>query len=184
MATHDVNLGSGYVCGMFYHAPKGTPLPEYPTQVLGAGWTEVGYISEDGITWNTARESETLKDWSKSIRRLLPSDDSPTVTAPILSTSTESLKTVFGKVETEEANKDHGALSKVTVSAGETSDSEAFLFIGKDDDDTFMLGTSDGYVSSVSDITFAPGEAVNWEATITADQWVFMKDDGQVVKTP
>ena len=51
MASNDVKLGAGLATGMFYHAPKGTALPTYPTETLAEAWKEVGYVAEDGITW-------------------------------------------------------------------------------------------------------------------------------------
>lgn len=179
MSTNDVNFGIGYATGMFYHAPADTALPTYPTETLGAGWVEAGYIGADGIVFSPAVANEQLKDWSRTIRRMLPSEDSPTVQAPIISTTGESLKTLFGPVASSAASSAHGATTAVTITANTMTDPEAFLFIGKDGDDTFMLGTTKGYVSTVDDITFAPGEAVTWNATITADAWTFMKDDGQ-----
>ncbi|MBQ6240874.1 MAG: hypothetical protein IJK56_11040 [Firmicutes bacterium] len=180
MSTNDVNFGIGYATGMFYHAPADTALPSYPTETLGTGWTEVGYIAADGITFSPSIASEQLKDWSKTIRRMTPSEDSPTVQAPIISTTGESLKTLFGAVTSGAASSAHGATTAVSITANTMTDAEAFLFIGKDGDDTFMLGTTKGYISTVDDITFAPGEAITWGATITADEWTFMKDNGQV----
>lgn len=179
MASNDVNFGTGYATGMFYHAVESTALPTYPTDTLSNAWKEVGYISGDGITFSPAIASEQLKDWSKTIRRMTPSEDSPTVQAPIISTTAESLKTLFGPVTAGAASSAHGATSAVTITANTMTDAEAFLFIGKDGDDTFMLGTTKGYVSTVDDITFVPGEAITWNATITADEWTFMKDNGQ-----
>ena len=70
MGSNVVNLGIGAATGMFFHAPKNTALPAYPTADLSAtDWEEVGYISQDGITWHHGRSAEPLKDWSNSIRR-------------------------------------------------------------------------------------------------------------------
>lgn len=179
MASNDVNFGTGYATGMFYHATATTALPTYPTETLAAAWKEVGYISADGITFSPAISGEQLKDWSRTIRRMSPSEESPSVQAPIISTTSESLKTLFGTVTTAAASAAHGATNAVTITANTMTSAEAFLFIGKDGDDSFMLGTTSGYISTVDDITFVPGEAITWNATITADQWTFMKDNGQ-----
>ena len=55
MASNDTKLGAGYALGMFYHAPAGTVLPTYPGEELAAAWEEIGDVTEDGITWATAR---------------------------------------------------------------------------------------------------------------------------------
>ena len=186
MASNNVNLGIGAATGMFFHAPSGTALPTYPTESLGADWTEVGYISADGITWHHGRSAEPLKDWSNSIRRQLQSDATGTVTAPIIFTTNEVMETLFGSgnVTSATATTAHGALDSVVVQEGVMSGEEAFLFLMKDGDDTMMLGTTKGFITSLDDVSFAPGSAITWNATVSADAWKFMKDDGQVVTSP
>ena len=231
--TNDVNLGIGAASGMFYTAPAGTQLPEYPsapltqdvyTQCTAASvydanedyytksgdtytkatvteetfnanktdyytkavvdvWTEVGSISADGITWSTKHDFESLKNWANQIERMLPSDDSPTVNAPIIDTTESSLGVVFGadNIKKVAATEDHGEIIYVDVNIDTTSEAKAYLFIGRDGDDMFMLGTSRGFLQSLDDISFAPGDPITWNATIAASTWRFAKDNGQVV---
>ena len=177
---YDVNLGTGRASGYFYHAAAGTALPASPLAQLAAAWVEVGYIAEDGITWATGRSSEPLKDWANKIRRQLQSEPTGTVAAPIISTTAEALKTIFGASNVTEtpATTGHGDLVSVDVAEGVVSGEEAFLFIMKDGDDAIMLGTTSGYVTALEDISFAPGSAITWNATVSADTWRFMKDAG------
>ena len=187
MSTHNVNLGIGNYAesgttGMFYHAPAGTALPTYPSETLGSSWKEAGAISEDGITLNTNRTFDQLKNWAKKIARLLPSEESGTVGAPVLDTTEESFKTIFGEdnVTVVAATATHGKLISVDIEAGNTPDPEAYLFLMKDGDDMIMIGTTKGYISEVAEVAFQPNAAITWDATITADKWTIMKDDGQV----
>lgn len=179
---YEVNLGTGRASGYFYHAPKGTALPASPLAELAEDWTEVGYIAEDGITWSTGRSSEPLKDWANKIRRQLQSEPTGTVAAPIISTTAEVLKTIFGEANVAEsaATATHGKLVSVAVAEGVVSGEEAFLFIMKDGDDAMMLGTTAGFITALEDISFAPGSAITWNATVSADTWTFMKDDGAI----
>jgi hypothetical protein len=180
MSSNDVKLGAGLATGMFYHAPKGTALPTYPTETLAEDWKEVGYVAEDGITWHHGRSGEPLKDWSNTIRRILDSSDDKTIAVPIISTTKEALKTIFGADNVTEAaaTTGHGKLLTIT-SDDMMSGEEAFLFLMKDGDDTFMLGTTKGMITALDDVSFAPGAAITWNATVSADSWTFMKDDGQ-----
>lgn len=176
--SNAVNLGIGAATGMFYHAPKGTALPDFPTTPASTAWVEVGYISEDGITWHHGRSAEPLKDWSNSIRRQIQSDATGTVAAPIISTTEEALNTIFGKdnVTATTATTAHGASAGVEVKEGVMSGEEAFLFLMKDGDDAFMLGTTSGFITNLDDISFAPGSVITWNATISADAWKFIKE--------
>lgn len=177
---YDVNLGTGKASGYFYHATKGTALPESPLAELTEAWKEVGYVAEDGITWATGRSSEPLKDWANKIRRQLQSEPTGTVAVPIISTTAEVLKTIFGASNVVEsaASTTHGKLVSVEVAEGVVSDEEAFLFIMKDGDDAMMLGTTSGFITALEDIVFAPGSPITWNATVSADTWKFVKDDG------
>jgi len=177
---YDVNLGTGKASGYFYHAAKGTALPESPLAELTEAWKEVGYVAEDGITWATGRSSEPLKDWANKIRRQLQNEPTGTVAVPIISTTAEALKTIFGASNVVEsaATATHGKLVSVEVAEGVVSDEEAFLFIMKDGDDAMMLGTTSGFITALEDIVFAPGSPITWNATVSADTWKFVKDDG------
>ena len=184
--THNVNLGIGNAAesettGMFYHAPAGTALPTYPSEDLSEEWVEVGAISEDGITLNTNRNFNKLKDWANRIARLRPAEESGTVGAPVLDTTEESFKTLFGadNVTVVPANASHGKLISVDIEQDNMPDAEAFLFLMKDDDDMLMVGTTKGYITELGEVAFAPNDAIIWNATISADKWRIMKDNGQ-----
>ena len=191
MATHNVNLGVGNAAdsgttGMFYHAEAGTALPTYPSETLSGDWTEVGAISEDGITLNTNRTFNKLKDWANRIARLRPAEESGTVVAPVLDTTEESFKTIFGaeNVKVTAATAAHGKLTGAELTADNMPDPEAYLFLMKDGDDMLMVGTTKGYITELGEVPFAPNDAIVWNATISADKWVIMKDNGQTVSSP
>ena len=179
MATNNVNLGIGRATGMFYHAPEGTALPSYPSESLATAWVEVGAISEDGITFSPAKDSETLKNWAKEVERLLPSEDNPSVQAPIIYTTEESLKAVFGEdyvTTTAAVSGSHGGLVSVEINPNNLPDKEAYLFIMKDGDDLLMLGTTSGIIKAVDDVEMSPAAAITWTVTIESDTWTFLKE--------
>lgn len=183
MASNNVNLGAGAATGMFYTAAAGEALPAYPSADLtGTNWKEAGAVSIDGITWNTGKDSKPLRNWAKQIERLIASEEGGSVEAPLLYTTQETLETIFGEdnVTVTAANASHGKLISVDVGPGVSGDALAFLFIMKDGDDMLMIGTTRGIVREVADINFTPTEGITWTATIEADTWRFLKDDGQV----
>lgn len=182
--TYDVNLGIGNsadsgVTGMFYKAPAGTSLPADAATTPGSAWTEVGAVSHDGITFSPNKDYDDLKNWANKIERQLPSDEPGQVTAPIIYTTEEVMKTIFGanKVTVTAATAQAGKKIKVDMGGNNTPDPQAFLFIMKDGDDMMMIGTTKGFVSITSDISFQPDDAITWEALIKGD-WTFMKAAG------
>ena len=88
---------------------------------------------------------------------------------------------MFGadNVEVTAATTTHGKLVSVNVEQDAMPEAEAFLFLMKDGDDMIMIGTKRGYISELGEVAFQPNNAITWNATITADTWVIMKDNGQ-----
>lgn len=181
MASNNVNLGIGLASGMFYVANAGTALPSFPSDSL-TDWQLAGAITADGITWSTGKDSEPLRNWAKEVERLVASDEGGTVEAPLMYTNEETLKVIFGEdnVTTTAASSTHGDLVSVTVAPGVSASPSAFLFIMRDGEDMLMLGTSNGIVRDVGDVSFSPTEAITWTATIEAASWTFLKDNGQI----
>ncbi len=182
MATHEAKLGLGLATGMFYHAPAGTTLPTYPLATL-SGWTKVGDVSSDGINVSFGRSTADFRTWANQIKRTALTEHNEDISVPIMDTTEEALKTVFGAdaVTTSAATAQHGALVSVALSEGELPDEEAYLFLMKDGDDVIMIGTEKGQIKEVADVAFQPGALITWTPTITAlgDGWQMIVDDGQ-----
>ena len=184
MASNKVNLGIGMPStGMFFTAPAGTALPTSPFDTLAVDWTKVGDITADGITWATGKDSEPLRNWAKETVRLASSEEGGTVTAPIMETTEDTLKAIFGSsnVTVTPADSSHGKIVSVTVEPGVSAAPAAFLFLMKDGEDGILVGCETGIIREVSDVAFAPTEAIVWEATIESASWTITKDDGQTL---
>lgn len=183
MANHDAKLGIGLATGMFYHAPAGTSLPTYPGATL-TNWVEVGDVTQDGITLALDKSTEAIKNWANVTKRIILTDHSETVSAPIQDTTEEVFKTIVGtnNVTTTAASSSHGKLINVSLSESSLPEAEAFLFLMKDDDDMIALGCSYGQITSIDNVTFAPSGAIVWTPTITALEggWKLITDDGDV----
>lgn len=182
--THDVNLGIGLATGMAFHAPAGTALPTYPGEALAEAWKEIGAVSEDGISYGMNHSMTPLRNWAKVIERLMAADGDATIKAPFMDTTKETLETLFGAenvVETA-ATQTHGKLLSITIGPDTMPEAEAFLFLMKDGDDMIMIGSTNATVTAVDDITFAPNNAIIWNATISSKSWTIVKDNGQVTQ--
>ena len=160
----DVKLGTGLATGMFFHAPADTALPTDPTATLDAAWTHVGDVSDAGITLELSKSTTNLRNWANAVKRVIMTEHSETIQAPIMDTTEESLKTVVGADNVSVSNN----VITVNLSAGALPPEEAFLWVMKDGDDMMMIGCSRGQVSSVDNVTFSPGDPIRWTPTITA----------------
>ena len=160
----DVKLGIGQATGMFYHAPAGTALPTDPTAAIPNTWTHVGDVTDAGITLALNKSVTDLRNWANVIKRSIMTEHSETVQAPIMDTTEEALKTVFGEGSVTVSQD----IVTVVLSQDDLPPAEAFLFVMKDGDDMMMIGCSNGQITAVDNVSFAPGAAINWTPTITA----------------
>lgn len=182
MASHDTKMGIGYASGMFYHAPAGTALPTYPTETLPVAWVEVGDVSSDGITLTLDKSTEVIRNWANEVKRVILTEHTETIAATIMDTTEEVFKVILGdSVTTTAASSSHGNLVTASLTQEALPEPEAFLFVMKDGDDCIAIGTENGQITSMDDVTFTPGEAIKWVPTITAleDGWQIILDDGQ-----
>lgn len=179
----EVMLGTGLATGMCYHAPAGTALPTYPSETLNKAWVKVGDVSSDGITMELDKSTDTIKNWANVVKRNILTDHTETVQVPIIDTTEQSLKTVLGEgnVKVTEATAEHGKLIDAHLSISDLPKAEAFLFLMKDGDDMIALGTSDGQITALESVSFAPNNTITWTPTITGmkDGWHMITDDGQ-----
>ena len=175
----NVLVGAGLATGMFFTAPKGTALPSYPGETLGAGWTEVGAITEDGITLSLPN-GDVIRNWALVAERKINTENGQ-ITAPIMYTTKKVLETLFGtnNVTHVAATSTHGNLDSVELAPDVSAEPAAFLFLMKDGDKLAMLGSSDALITEIGDVSFTPSEGATWEATIDGT-WTFMVDDGDI----
>ena len=175
----DVLIGAGLATGMFYTAPKGTVLPVSPMDTLGGDWTEVGAITEDGITL-TLPSGDVLRNWAKIAERKINTENG-SVSAPIMYTTKKVLETLFGASNVTHIAPDssHGNIDSVTLAPDVSAEPASYLFLMKDGDRLAMLATNDALITEIGDVSFNGGASANWEATIEGT-WTFATDDGQV----
>ena len=175
----NVLVGAGLATGMFFTAPKGTALPAYPGETLGAGWTEVGAITEDGITLSLPN-GDVIRNWALVAERKINTENGQ-ITAPIMYTTKKVLETLFGtnNVTHVAATSTHGNLDSVELAPDVSAEPASFLFLMKDGDKLAMLGSSDALITEIGDVSFTPSEGATWEATIDGT-WTFMVDDGDI----
>jgi hypothetical protein len=64
--------------GSVYVASVGATEPSSPTATPSSDWTELGYLSEDGVTWSVGKATEDVNAWQSffPVRTLVTSQTS------------------------------------------------------------------------------------------------------------
>ena len=226
----NAKLGIGLATGMAFHAPAGTALPTYPTDIVGengdgtstdeftataaissftidgveadpedvsvsgttvtysgtaldggekiaityfvGAWRAIGDVTHDGISVTTDKSVNNIRNWANVIKRSTLSEHTETVQVPIMDTTEDSLKVVVGasNVIVTPAAGSHGKTIDCDLSSGSLPAPEAFIFIMKDGNDVMAVGMSNGQITAVDAIAFAPENTINWTPTITAQE--------------
>ena len=176
---NEVFLGAGNATGMFYRAQKGTALPNYPGETLGAGWELVADVGEDGLSLKLP-SGEVIRNWAMAAKRKVNTENG-VLTVPVLDTTKKALEALFGKdnVEYLAATSQHGNVTSVEFGIDTSAEPAAYLFLMKDGDTLAYVGSSDALITEVSDVVFKAGEPTMWTAQIDGT-WKFMFDDGDV----
>lgn len=178
MATNEVNIGKGRASGMLLTAASGTALPTTLTEETLEAWgTEVGFISDDGMTLRLSRTKENIKDWSNTVRRVVLTDHEEGASGNCICTTAAALTQLFGSgaVTTQT-----GGTFKVNLSTGTLPAPAAYLFVMIDGDDLLAYGCTEGQMAVTSDVSFTATDAIEWPFDVTA-----MGEGGMVfIKTP
>lgn len=90
-ATEVRVAGAGHV----YAAPAGTAMPA-DLEALPVAWVDLGYVTEDGVTFSFSRETTDLNAWQGSKLRVLTTAEPATCAFALMQTNEDVLPVVFG----------------------------------------------------------------------------------------
>ena len=154
--------------GAILSAPLGTTLP---TSVDDAttGFTDSGFISEDGLQLTNDLSTTDIMDWSGTLVRRIKESFSGTLAWSQLETNAEALKNAFGDdaVTVTPATQTHGEQLAVAIK-GELPAAKSWVFKIKDGDAKVLIVVPNGQVSSLGEVNFTAGDAIVWPVTLSA----------------
>lgn len=98
--------------GGTFRAPLATAVPSDATTALASGFVDGGYVGEDGLTMNIAKSQEKIRDWGKSVVKVIQTEHDVTFNWEYIEFSKEAAESFFGA-------------ENVTFTAGTVADPEA-----------------------------------------------------------
>lgn len=151
------------VTGAVYVAASGATLPTDAITAVDAAFSDVGYVSEEGVTTSTGTESTDIKAWQNGdiVRKVQTSHDF-TVAFTMLETNGKSLELYYGNY-----TAGPGGASGVVEVKGEQGYRGSFVINVLDVDDDIRIVIPDGQVTERGDVVYVNGDAITYPVTIT-----------------
>lgn len=153
-------------------AKRGATLPADADTPLDTGvFTKLGYISEDGVTRKTDRDTEKIKAWGNYTVKTLIKDNSVTYSLTFLESSNgDLLKALFGEdnvVITTPKSGVHDGKIAIKHSA-QLPEPAVFTLEMKDGDTAMREVIPNGQLTVTGDVTFVHNDVIRYEVEIDA----------------
>lgn len=169
--TQNVTYGKPKVGGAISVAPLGTTLPTDASGDLDAGFKNLGYISEDGLTNADTRESESIKAWGNDIVLTTQTDKTDTFTFTLIEAlNVDVLKFYYG-----EENVTGTLETGITVKANSKDLKPVSLVVDMVFQNALKrIVIPQAKITETGEIVYNDTEAVGYETTVQA----FNNEDG------
>jgi hypothetical protein len=151
------------ITGSISKGPTSATLPTSTSATL-TGFTDLGYIGEDGVTEARDQSSEKIKAWQRGENvRTVITEGSLTYKFVMIETSKVTVETFYQSTATSAATE-----GSITVYPTAQAGRFAWVFDVADDPQSIRVVIPEGEVTEVGEVKYANGEAIGREITITA----------------
>lgn len=150
--------------GAVYTAPLLTSYPTDTTSAWDAGWVDLGYVSEDGVTESYSDDSEVIKAWQGgvTVRTVITSTE-----ATFAFTLLETKKAAWELYHKGSLLTDDGTTASMSVKNA-TADEKMFGLDVVDGTNHVRIIVPRGEVTERGDIVYVNNAPVGYELTLTA----------------
>jgi hypothetical protein len=152
--------------GSVYIAPKGTTAPTDLDTAWAAGWSDLGYLSEDGVSLEYSTDTEDINAWQSlsPVRKVLTGVDM-TLGFTALELKTATIKLYFPSSTMTDVS---GTVHKLDIPAAPSSDERAIGLEWLDGTIKNRLIIPRGEITERGAITIGRSDAVGLEMTVSA----------------
>lgn len=163
--VNNVTAGKPKTGGAISIAATTATLPTDATTALGEAFAGLGYVSEDGLTQGITRDSEAIKAWGGDTVMTTQTDFAETFTFTLIEAlSADVRKAVYGDSNVTGSLSD--GLTTIVNSA--ELPAKAWVFDMNLNGAVSRIVVPNGKITEVGEITYADGEPVGYEVTVTA----------------
>lgn len=147
------------VTGKVYVAPTTATAPTSSDSTL-TGFTELGYVSTDGVTYATDKATAQIRAWQNGdLIREVVTEGTATYEFMLMESNQAAIELYFGSTMVD---------GKIEANPTATGGVKSFVIDVVDGDKVIRHYIPRGEVLSVSEQTFVNGDAVMYGVTVTA----------------
>lgn len=157
MAT-DATLVRVGVTGTVWTALQGVPTLPGDALTAPTGFTDLGYISEEGVTQSISSSNTDIKAWGGDTVRTIQTEHDLTYSFTMIETNAATLKLYYS---------DSGATAAAVSITGAQGARQTMILDVVDGDQAIRLELPDCQVVEVGDITYATEDAIGYQVTVT-----------------
>ncbi len=164
--TGNVSAGKPKVAGAISVGATTLTLPTNATATLDAGFANLGYCSEDGLTNTNERSTEDIKAWGGDVVLTIQDEKTDTFAVTFIeSLNVDVLKAYFGDGNVE-GTLDAGIT--ITVNSEELEEKAWVIDMVLRDNALKRIVIPKGKVTTTEEVTYVDNEVVGYGVTITA----------------
>lgn len=157
-STTEGVVGYAYTCDAL-----ATDLPATTAAALPTSAEDLGFVSEDGVSIETDRGVEVIRDWNLDDVRQLLTEHSAILTFTIISWTVEGLRAYFGAENVDES----GDEITVRINSRDIAN-RGWIFNMKDLDRKRRIVIPNGAIESQGELTFMKSEQTPLEISVRA----------------
>lgn len=150
------------VTGNVYVGPPATAGPTDASTALPAGFKDLGYVNEDGVTESRSRSTNKIKAWQNAaVVREVVTDADFTLKFVLVQTNADTVGLYYGTTVDP-------TTGGVIIVPSATGGRQSFVLHVIDGVDLIRLYVPSGEITEVGDQKFVNGDPVGYEVTVTA----------------
>lgn len=164
--TQNVSTAKPKIGGAIYTAPLGTEVPTDVTSELDESFKGLGYISEDGFVNTNTPDSDSINAWGGDTVSVIQNSKEDTFQYTLIEAlNVEVLKEIYGK-----DNVTGDLETGISVKSNSKQYEPHILVVDMVLKNKVLkrIVIPNGTISEMGDITYADGDAVGYETTLTA----------------
>lgn len=149
------------VTGALYVGPTTVTAPTSASSALGQDLKDLGYFSDDGVTETRDRSTDTIRGWQKAATlREVVTEASLSFQGVLVETKKETVELYYGSAVATDGS--------IKINPSNTGGRKTYVLDIIDGDELIRAYIPSGEITEVGDQTFASGEPIGYDVTVTA----------------